>query len=63
VSLVERALKGLAARFNTDRVELDTGNFNASRIWKLYGTLARKGDSTETRPHRWARLLLGGDHA
>ena len=31
--------------------------FNAARIWKLYGTICRKGDSTEDRPHRVAKLL------
>jgi hypothetical protein len=31
--------------------------FNPARIWKLYGTIARKGDSLPDRPHRLARVL------
>jgi hypothetical protein len=56
---VERILKALAARFETDRVKIDQKVFNPSRICKLPGTLARKGDSTEKRPHRRSRLLEG----
>ena len=36
---------------------MDVRNFNASRIWKCYGTIARKGDSTADRPHREASIL------
>jgi hypothetical protein len=39
------------------RVSVDTTTSNAARIWKLYGTTARKGDSTKDRPHRLSRLL------
>jgi len=55
--LVRRCLEALDVRFSDDRVHIDTGNFNASRIWKFYGTVASKGDSTANRPHRLARLL------
>ena len=34
-------------------------NFNPARIWKLYGTLAAKGDPTPERPHRLSRLVEG----
>jgi hypothetical protein len=54
---VVRFLNALAARFDTDRVRIDTSVGNAARIVKLYGTLAAKGDSTPDRPHRLARLL------
>ena len=40
---------------------VDTANHNAARIWKLYGTMSRKGDSTPERPHRRARLLAVPD--
>ena len=33
------------------------GMYNASRNIKAYGTTARKGDSTEDRPHRMSRIL------
>ncbi len=55
--LVQRCLQALGSRFDTDRVKVDTSVFNPSRICKLYGTQARKGDSTQNRPHRWARVL------
>lgn len=55
--LIKRCLRALAARFNTDLVAVDEGMYNASRILKAYGTTARKGDSTEDRPHRVSRIL------
>ena len=56
--LVECFLKTLAAEFTpTAAVTLDTSVHNASRICKLYGTVARKGDSIPDRPHRLSRLL------
>jgi len=49
------AFKGLgdivASHFGTD-----TTIYNPSRIWKLYGTTTRKGDSTNERPHRTAKI-------
>ena len=38
-------------------VKIDRTVFNPSRILKAYGSIARKGESTEDRPHRAARLL------
>lgn len=54
---VERVLKGLALLHDTEAATLDTSVFNPSRIAKLPGTWARKGDSTADRPHRMARVL------
>jgi len=56
-NLIKSCLEALAMRFNDDAVSIDPGVFNAARIWKLSGTLARKGDNTANRPHRIARLL------
>ena len=56
-SLVKGALATLDALFSNDVITVDTANYNAARIWKLYGTLSRKGDSTEERPHRRAKVL------
>jgi replicative DNA helicase len=50
--LVREVLKGLAHRHNTDHAEVDCSTFNASRICKVLGTWARKGDSIDERPHR-----------
>jgi hypothetical protein len=54
---VKALLKGLNTRCGDDRAEADTSCFNASRIWKLYGTQSRKGQATDERPHRWSRLI------
>jgi hypothetical protein len=56
---VERILRALAARFDTDKVKIDQTVFNPARICKLPGTIARKGDNTKLRPHRRAKLLEG----
>lgn len=55
--LVAACLRALATRFDDSTADIDTAVFNAARIWKLYGTLAGKGDSTNERPHRRAALL------
>lgn len=55
--VVERFLKGLASRFNNDIVGVDTSVFNASRITKVIGTVARKGAESADRPFRIARLV------
>jgi hypothetical protein len=56
-NVVQRVLKGVAARCAPDDIEIDVSVFNAARICKLYGTLVRKGDSTADRPHRRSRIL------
>lgn len=56
-ALVKGCLATLDALFSDDRVTVDTANFNAARIWKLYGTVSRKGDNTPERPHRRSRII------
>lgn len=51
-------LRLLHARFSTSGAKVDTSTFNPSRVLKLYGTLAVKGESTAERPHRLARIAL-----
>lgn len=55
--LVEGCLRVLDARFSDSVVKVGTSTCNASRICKLYGTRARKGDPTPERPHRVASIL------
>jgi hypothetical protein len=55
--LVKRCIEAVAFQFSDDAVKVDLTTFNAARIWKLYGTLAAKGDHIPERPHRLARLL------
>jgi hypothetical protein len=56
-AVVKSALRGIAARCETDDVKVDLAVFNAARIVKLYGTLTCKGDHVSERPHRRSRIL------
>ena len=53
----KRMLIEIASKFNSDRMDCDLTIANPSRIWKIYGTLARKGESTPERPFRYSRIL------
>ena len=55
--LIQRVLDILDTRFSNTRCTVDTANFNAARIWKVYGTVSRKGDSLAGRPHRRSRII------
>jgi hypothetical protein len=55
--LVEATLKAIAARYATAALRIDTSCANPARIWKLYGTVAKKGEHRPDQPHRLARLL------
>lgn len=55
--VIETQLSALSDLFSNDRAKIDTTLSNPSRILKLYGTVARKGRSTEQRPHRISRIL------
>ena len=55
--VVKGCLTTLDALFSNDRVTVDTANHNAARIWKVYGTVARKGDNTPERSYRRAKVL------
>jgi P4 family phage/plasmid primase-like protien len=56
--LLKKCLAALAAHFRSNEVEIDQKVFNPARIWKLYGTHARKGDNTKERPHRLSKLMV-----
>lgn len=55
--LVQTCLQALSAWLDDELVTIDTSVFNPARIWKLYGTVACKGDNIPSRPHRLSRLL------
>lgn len=55
--LVQNVLKVLDKMFTDDAVEVDKSTFNAARICKVYGSVACKGDDTEDRPHRMAKII------
>lgn len=54
---VTAALAELDRRYSDDAVKVDTTSHNAARVWKCYGTVARKGDSLPDRPHRVSRII------
>lgn len=54
---IRRTLSGLATKFDTDVVGVDCVVYNAARITKIPGTIARKGIESEGRPYRMAIML------
>jgi hypothetical protein len=54
----KRLLRELDRRFSTPGAKVDTSTFNPSRILKLYGTLAVKGEATAEHPHRPSSIDL-----
>ena len=57
LAFVSGALAELDRRYSDPVVKVDVTSANAARIWKAYGTVARKGDSIPDRPHRMSRIL------
>jgi len=55
-TLIKNFLNVLQLYFGDEFVSIDTSVFNASRITKLYGTLAQKGANTADRPHRFSKI-------
>jgi hypothetical protein len=55
--VVQRFLQALAKKYDNVGVHVDQKVFNPARICKVPGTLARKGDHVQERPHRRAKLL------
>lgn len=54
--LIQSFLQTLDALFSDENVKIDVANFNASRVCKLYGTMAQKGSSTDKQPHRMSKV-------
>jgi len=61
VDLVKAVLKALSLRYQERlarlNLEVDQAVFNPARLTKLYGTMVKKGDNTQERPHRLARII------
>lgn len=57
-NLLQDALKALNMLFSDNVIDVDMTTFNPGRICKLYGTVARKGASTEKRPHRMSKIKM-----
>ena len=60
---IKALLAGLDQRCSSAGARVDTKTYNASRIWKLYGTTARKGVETAERPHRVAFVTAAPERA
>ena len=54
---VQSVLKDLARKFDTDHLHVDQMVFDAPRITKVPGTIARKGTESADRPYRMALVL------
>lgn len=55
--LFRNATKAIADKFSMkDVADIDPVTHNASRLIKLFGTMARKGPDTATTPHRFSGL-------
>ena len=57
IELLKKCLQAMATQHSTENLGVDMTVFNPSRLCKLYGTNTRKGDNTQERPHRSARIL------
>lgn len=55
---IKLAILALAQKFSDAIIDIDKSVHNPARIWKLYGTMACKGDETEDRKHRLAKILF-----
>ena len=55
--LIKQMLETLAELFNTKEFEIDTVVFDANRITKIIGSIARKGEETPNRPYRTVELI------
>jgi len=58
--LIQRCLVALAKLHDDEQVTVDKTVFNPARIWKLYGTIAGKGDPEGAaigRPQRLSKIL------
>lgn len=60
VVLVKGTLASLASRFDSNVATVDTSNYNPSRICKIPGTIAAKGDHVPDRPWRRAEAVCRG---
>jgi hypothetical protein len=56
-NLIKETLKALSSEFDMKQVKIDQSVGNPSRLVRLPGTLNRKGDSTESRPQRYAGII------
>ena len=56
---VQAIINRLDELFSNEHCEVDKTVFSPGQIFKLYGTFAQKGRSTQDRPHRLSHLIGG----
>lgn len=56
-ALIKSFLSALATKFDTPETKIDRVVYNAGRITKFLGTIARKGEDSPERPYRIARIV------
>ena len=54
---VKNFLLALAKKFNTKDAFVDTSTYTIWHLTKVYGTVARKSEATDERPHRYTEIL------
>jgi len=55
--IINRFLQAISMLFSDDKVDIDESVFNAARICKLYGTMAKKGANIADRPWRMSQII------
>lgn len=55
--IIRGFFKYMGSKFSDDKVEFDEKNFNAARLCKLYGTMAKKGANLTDRPWRMSEIV------
>lgn len=55
--IIKGFFKYMGSLFTDDKVDFDEKNFNAARISKLYGTMAKKGANIEEMPWRMSDIV------
>lgn len=55
--IINRFLQAISMLFSDDKVDIDESVFNAARICKLYGTIAKKGANIADRPWRMSQII------
>jgi len=56
-SILKKFFTFLRQKFNDGKTDIDPKNVNASRVCKLYGTVAKKGANTNERPWRESTII------
>lgn len=56
-NLIRKFTSALGMLFSDDDIKIDPATKNASRLGKIFGTMARKGRNSQERPWRYSKLI------